>query len=125
MILILFFLKDLFSKKSFKKNDYDQTLIEIFCIFVCFWSFEPLISFSLYFCFLHSIRHLNDEKNILKFSFLKLIKATLPLTFITSFTIVFIYYFLKDFEYAYVSSLFIILSCLTLPHMILVSFSKT
>ena len=39
-------------------------LIEFLLIGFCFIYFQPIISFLIYFCFLHSIRHLNEEKNI-------------------------------------------------------------
>ncbi len=125
VILLIVFFKDLCTKKLFIKEHYYQSLIEIFFIFLCFVSFEPLIAFSIYFCFLHSIRHLFDEKIKLKFTTKKLIKATLPLTLITTIIMICIYYMIKDFEYIYISLLFIILSCLTVPHMLLVNFTKS
>lgn len=99
-------------------------LIEIFFMIFCFVLFEPLISFSIYFCFLHSIRHLINEKNNLNFSTLTVILKTLPLTFLTIISLFFIFLFIENFEYKFISILFISLASLTIPHMYLVFLSR-
>lgn len=62
-LLILFFLFYSVIKKSF------LIFFEIMSLFFCFLYFKPLISFFIYFCFLHSIRHLLNEKKKLNLSF--------------------------------------------------------
>lgn len=103
-----------------------KNLIEFTLIIFCFYFFQPLIAFSIYFCFLHSLRHLIDEKNELKISFSNILIKTLPLTFITLLFLIFCFYFLNlnEIPNSYVPILFISLACLTVPHMLLVCYSK-
>ena len=89
--------------------------------------FSPLIAFTLYFCFLHSVRHsisliaTLDKKNLKKGT-LKFLKKALPLTlatailFITSVYILSNYYVLND---AILKVIFIGLASLTFPHILL------
>ena len=51
------------------KSQVYLVLGEFILLFFCFWFFEPLLSFFIYFCFLHSTRHLLDEKNNLDLKF--------------------------------------------------------
>ena len=99
-------------------------LVETIFLVFCFIYFEPLISFSLYFCFLHSVRHLMNEKKNLNFSYIKTIIKTLPLTFLTFLSLIFIYVFLESYEYKFLSILFISLASLTVPHMFIVFLSR-
>ena len=126
-LLVLLFFSILFFLLTENKITIQKKLIfltEIFFMVFCFILFEPLISFSLYFCFLHSIRHLINEKENLKFSFNKVIAKTLPLTFVTIISLLFIYLFIENYEYKFISILFISLASLTVPHMVLVFLSR-
>ena len=110
-----------------KKKEYLNSLFEILLIIFCFIFFEPLIAFSIYFCFLHSLRHLFTEKKKLNLSFPRIFFETLPITLITLFFLSFVYIFinLEVVAYKYITILFISLASLTIPHMILVSIEKT
>ena len=123
LITILFFY---FIKK--KTNDNSKLIsTEIILIFSCFTFFEPLISFCLYFCFMHSLRHLIDEKKNLGLSNKQLIFNTLPITGLTLLALIFCYFFINfdDNLFKFFPILFISLASLTVPHMLLISWSKT
>jgi len=89
--------------------------------------FSPLIAFTLYFCFLHSIRHsislisILDKKNLRKGAE-KFIKKSLPLTLITAIFFIITVYFLTNyyvFDDAILKVIFIGLASLTFPHILL------
>ena len=91
----------------------------------CF--FSPLIAFTLYFCFLHSVRHsislisILDKKNLRKGAE-KFIKKSLPLTLITTIFFMIAVYFLTNyyvFDDAILKVIFIGLASLTFPHILL------
>ncbi len=112
----------------FKRNkEAKMTSLEIITIFLCFVYFEPLISFCLYFCFMHSIRHLIDEKKNLGLSNKQLVLQTLPITSVTIFAMIFCYFFISfdDDYFKFLPILFISLASLTVPHMLMVSWSKS
>lgn len=99
-------------------------LMEFLLIGFCFIYFQPIISFLVYFCFLHSIRHLNEEKKYLKLSYINLFKKTLPFTLIPLITLT-IYFLNIDIKnniniyYTVVG-----LSSLTIPHVMLINYIK-
>ena len=62
--------------------------LDYFSILILNYYFSPLLAFTLYFCFLHSIRHsitliLELEKNNLNLGFKMFVKKALPLTILT------------------------------------------
>jgi len=89
--------------------------------------FSPLVAFTLYFCFLHSIRHsislitILDKKN-LKSGTTKFFKKALPLTLITAILFIASTYFLTNYYVlndAILKVIFIGLASLTFPHILL------
>ena len=101
-----------------------KIFFEFILIIFCFIYFEPIISFLIYFCFLHSIRHLNDEKKILNLTYKDLFLKTLPFTIIP--LVILLFYILiidldhnKNLYYTLIG-----LSSLTIPHVILVNLLK-
>ena len=89
--------------------------------------FSPLIAFTLYFCFLHSVRHLIslistlDKKNLKKGT-QKFIKKALPLTLVTAILFIVTVYFLTNYyvlDDAILKVIFIGLASLTFPHILL------
>tara|TARA_Y100001949_G_scaffold116898_1_gene99381 strand:+ start:865 stop:1647 length:783 start_codon:yes stop_codon:yes gene_type:complete len=129
-ILVAFLIVSFFSNLilSFKKN-YDEKSIlfmDFFSIVTLNIFFDPLLAFTIYFCFLHSFRHsiklvfelnTNFKKGALLF-----IKKALPLTIITGIIFLVALYFLQ-YEFKLNESInmviFIGLASLTFPHILL------
>ena len=101
--------------------------LDYFSILIINYYFSPLVAFTIYFCFLHSIRHSislmseldkNDLSNGLKI----FIKKALPLTILTA-TFCFLGLYLLNNTYNFDSSIlkiiFIGLASLTFPHILL------
>ena len=126
LLLITLFSFYKYYKTKISKKFFFNYFYEILFIMFCFTFFEPLISFSIYFCFLHSLRHLFFEKNILKLNYIDLFKETLPITLFTIILIMLFYFIVlkTTFDYSFLPLIFVSLASLTVPHMILVSFSK-
>lgn len=104
----------------FKKKDV-QTLFEILLILSVFCLLDPFTAFCLYFCFFHSLRHLLLEKDSLNLSINEVFYKTLPLTGLSFCGIIMIYFFFSEFGFNYLSLIFVSLSALTVPHMLLVN----
>ena len=103
------------------------SLLDSFTIIILNINFEPLLAFTVYFCFLHSVRHslslIQDINNRnLKKGFISFLKKALPLTIITAF-IFLIAVFLINEHYllnsAILKVVFIGLASLTFPHILL------
>ena len=117
---ILLFVRNFELKKITIFLDYSSILI-------INYYFSPLIAFTLYFCFLHSIRHsitlmfeLNRED--LSVGLKIFLKKALPLTILTAVFCLFSLYFLNnyyDFDSSIVKIIFIGLASLTFPHILL------
>ena len=101
--------------------------LDYFSILVLNYYLTPLVAFTVYFCFLHSIRHSitliyeidkNDFKNGLKVFGQK----ALPLTILTAIFCLIGLYLLKnnyDFNSSILKIIFIGLASLTFPHILL------
>ena len=101
--------------------------LDYFSILIINFYFSPLVAFTLYFCFLHSIRHSislmyeldnNDITNGLKI----FTKKALPLTVLTSIFCFLGLYLLNnsyDFDNSILKIIFIGLASLTFPHILL------
>jgi Brp/Blh family beta-carotene 15,15'-monooxygenase len=101
--------------------------LDYFSILILNYYFSPLIAFTFYFCFLHSIRHgitlmfeldENDLSNGLKI----FIKNTIPLTILTATFCLIGLYLLNntyDFNSSILKIIFIGLASLTFPHILL------
>tara|TARA_B110000438_G_scaffold232902_1_gene228761 strand:+ start:31 stop:993 length:963 start_codon:yes stop_codon:yes gene_type:complete len=126
ILLLLSFLSSLFL--FFKKNMKIKSLLlmDFFSILILNYFLNPIIAFTIYFCFLHSMRHslslmLQLNKNIKK-GFLLFVKKALPLTVITalvyllSINLLYNYYELNESVY---KAIFIGLASLTFPHILL------
>ena len=120
-ISIIYFVYLAIYEKKLRKG-----VIEILFLLLIFYIFDPLLSFSIYFCFFHTYKHLNHLiKNV--YSHLQnkkfVIYSTLAFTIISWFGGIVIILFLFQNLTLYESILkviFIGLAALTLPHMILV-----
>ena len=117
---IFLFLKEFEIKKFTIFFDY-------FSILILNYYFVPLIAFTIYFCFLHSIRHSIsliyeiDSSNFNK-GLRMFIKKALPLTILTAFLCLIGMYYLNniyDLNSSILKLIFIGLASLTFPHILL------
>jgi beta-carotene 15,15'-dioxygenase len=117
---VFLFLKNFEIKKFVIFLDYFSILILNFYL-------TPLLAFTVYFCFLHSIRHSIslavelDQNNIVN-GFKLFIKKALPLTILTSiFSFIALYLLSNSYnlDSAILKIIFIGLASLTFPHILL------
>ena len=117
---IFLFLKDFELKKLTIFFDY-------FSIILINYFFSPLVAFTIYFCFLHSIRHsislmFELDKDNLNNGLKEFVKKAIPLTLLTCILCVTAIYFLNnnyDFDSSILKVIFIGLASLTFPHILL------
>ena len=117
---ILLFIKK-FELKKF------TIFLDYFSILIINYYFSPLVAFTIYFCFLHSIRHSISlmselDEDDLGNGFKIFLKKALPLTIITAIFCVIGLYLLNNtynFESAILKIIFIGLASLTFPHILL------
>ena len=103
------------------------SLLDSFTVIILNINFEPLLAFTIYFCFLHSIRHslslIQDINNRdFKKGFIGFLKKALPLTIITAFSFLIAMFLLNEYyllESAILKVVFIGLASLTFPHILL------
>ena len=115
----------LFIKKFNLKNF--SIFFDYFSILILNYYLSPLIAFTAYFCFLHSVRHsitliYELDNNNIKNGLLIFIKKAMPLTVLTA-VICLIGIYLLNFKYEFNDSIikviFIGLASLTFPHILL------
>ena len=112
--------------KNFELKNF-TIFFDYFSIIIINYFFSPLEAFTIYFCFLHSIRHSislmseldkNDLSNGLKI----FIKKALPLTILTTIFCLISLYLLNNtynFNTSIIKIIFIGLASLTFPHILL------
>ena len=101
--------------------------LDYFSILLINYYFSPLVAFTIYFCFLHSIRHgisliFELDKNDLSNGLKTFIKKALPLTILTATFCFFGLYLLNNtynFDSSILKIIFIGLASLTFPHILL------
>ena len=101
--------------------------LDYFSILILNYYFSPLLAFTLYFCFLHSIRHsitliVELEKNDLNLGLKMFVKKALPLTILTASLCLVGLYFMNNiysFDSSILKIIFIGLASLTFPHILL------
>ena len=129
-ILILFILLSLVSGVflSLKKNIEVKSLLlmDYLSILVLNYFLNPIIAFTVYFCFLHSIRHsmslINEINKNLKKGLPIFIKKALPLTILTIIGYILSILVLNnynEFNETIYQVIFIGLASLTFPHILL------
>jgi Brp/Blh family beta-carotene 15,15'-monooxygenase len=117
---VLLFIKEFEIKKFVIFLDY-------FSIIILNYYLSPLVAFTLYFCFLHSLRHsisLIFEIDNIDFNngLIKFLKKALPLTILTAIFCVISLFFLNniyDLNSSILKVIFIGLASLTFPHILL------
>jgi len=112
--------------KNFKFVNF-SIFLDFFSILILNYYLTPLLAFTFYFCFLHSIRHsisliFELDKNDFKNGFLIFLKKALPLTLITAILFISSLLALKNYyvlDNAILKVIFIGLASLTFPHILL------
>ena len=110
-----------------KFDDFEVLFLDMLSILILNYIFSPIIAFTVYFCFLHSIRHIislsNElDKNNFSNGVKVFIKKALPLTVVTA-----LLYFMATFYLSksyglndvIIKVIFIGLASLTFPHILL------
>ena len=124
--LLALILLSLLSNFLLKKNILIHS-IDTLSIIIINWAFSPLVAFTIYFCFLHSIRHsfsliYEINKNNFKKGSNLFIKKALPLTMLTGLLFLISLYVLNNYfllNSAILKVIFIGLASLTFPHILL------
>ena len=112
--------------KNFQPKKF-TIFLDYFSILIINYYFSPLVAFTIYFCFLHSIRHsitlmFELDKNNLTSGFKIFIKKALPLTIFTAIFCFLGLYLLNNtynFDSSVLKIIFIGLASLTFPHILL------
>ena len=101
--------------------------LDYFSILIINYYFSPLVAFTFYFCFLHSVRHsislvFELDKNNLINGLKIFLKKAIPLTILTATFCFFGLYLLNNtynFDSSIIKIIFIGLASLTFPHILL------
>ena len=112
--------------KNFELNKF-TIFLDYFSIIIINYYFSPLVAFTIYFCFLHSVRHSISlmselDRDDLGNGFKIFIKKALPLTIITAIFCAIGLYLLNNtynLESSILKIIFIGLASLTFPHILL------
>ena len=128
-LITLLFLSFLSSIYISNKKSYDVKalmIMDFFSLVILNFFLPPVLAFTLYFCFLHSIRHsialILELDQSFKIGLKKFISKAIPLTFITGIAFLIAIYFLNNFyklDEAIYKVIFIGLASLTFPHILL------
>ena len=101
-------------------------IMDFLSILILNYFLNPILAFSVYFCFLHSIRHsislIKKINNNIKKGFPIFLKKALPLTIITILAYVIALFFLNNYnelDETIYKVMFIGLASLTFPHILL------
>ena len=100
---------------------------DYFSILILNYYLSPLVAFTAYFCFLHSVRHsitliYELDNNNIKNGLLIFIKKAMPLTILTAIIClvgIYLLNFKYDFDNSIIKVIFIGLASLTFPHILL------
>ena len=125
LIVALIFL-GLISNFFINKNIF-LSLLDSLTIIILNVNFEPLLAFTIYFCFLHSVRHsisliesINNKS--FKKGLISFLKKAMPLTVITALGFLIAVFIISEYyslNSALLKVIFIGLASLTFPHILL------
>ena len=126
--ILIGFLVYLSFYRNVSKNEMNQEIFQIFLIHITFYLFPIIISFTLYFVFLHSLKALTQEfkylnQKVEKTSIIKFIKILFPHSFISLLFVSFLI-ILSQKNFIDVSELLLLIisiSVITLPHAIVMT----
>ena len=130
-IIPIIFLLSIFSSfclfiKNFKFINF-SIFLDFFSILILNYYLTPLLAFTFYFCFLHSIRHsfsliLEIDRKNFRNGLILFLKKALPLTILTIIIYMAALFYLSnyfEFNNAILKVIFIGLASLTFPHILL------
>ena len=127
LFIIISFFANLFISFNKKMDIKSLLIMDFVSVLLINYFLSPILAFSVYFCFLHSIRHsfkLSNELN--KKDFIKGLKEfimkAMPLTILTGFMFLISLFFLNNYYFldnAISKVIFIGLASLTFPHILL------
>ena len=126
IFLILSFLSSILLSSKRNINFKSLMIVDFFSIIILNYFLTPILAFTIYFCFLHSIRHsislIFELDKTFKVGLKKFIKKAIPLTVITATIFIIAIYTLDNFyrlDEAIYKVIFIGLASLTFPHILL------
>jgi Brp/Blh family beta-carotene 15,15'-monooxygenase len=125
-LLCLSFLSSLFLSNEKSADLKGLMMMDFFSLIILNLFLTPVLAFTIYFCFLHSVRHsitlIFELDKSLKSGLKKFIYRAIPLTFVTGVIFLMAVYFLSNFyglNDAIYKVIFIGLASLTFPHILL------
>jgi len=126
MLLCLSFFSSLYISNQKNADLKGIMFMDFFSLIILNLFLTPILAFTLYFCFLHSIRHsitlIFELDKSFKLGLKKFINRAIPLTFITGTLFLIAVYLLNNFymlDEAIYKVIFIGLASLTFPHILL------
>ena len=126
MLLCLSFLSSLYISNKKNSNLKGIMIMDFVSLIILNFFLTPVLAFTLYFCFLHSIRHsitlIFELDKSFKSGLVKFINKAIPLTFATGIIFLIAIIFLNNFfklDEAIYKVIFIGLASLTFPHILL------
>ena len=126
LFVFLSFISNIVLSLNKSLNSKSLLLMDFLSILILNYFLNPIIAFTIYFCFLHSIRHsislIKDINRNIKKGFPIFLKKAMPLTIITALAYLFSLFFLNnyyEFNEAIYKVIFIGLASLTFPHILL------
>ena len=125
-LICLSFLSSLFISNKKNSDLKGLMIMDFFSLIILNIFLTPVLAFTIYFCFLHSIRHsitlIFELDRSFKSGFKKFIFKAIPLTFATGVILLMGVYFLSNYyklDEAIYKVIFIGLASLTFPHILL------
>ena len=125
-MLCLSLLSSFYISKKENINLKSVMMVDFLSLIILNLFLSPILAFTLYFCFLHSIRHsislIFELDNSFKPGLKKFIKKAIPLTIVTGVIFLLAIFFLNSFyklDEAIYKVIFIGLASLTFPHILL------
>ncbi len=126
LFLCLGFLSTIYISRNRVSDLKVLMIIDFLSLIILNFFLTPILAFTIYFCFLHSIRHsiglIFELDKSFKQGFKKFISKALPLTLVTGIMFLIAIYFLNNFytlDEAIYKVIFIGLASLTFPHILL------
>jgi Brp/Blh family beta-carotene 15,15'-monooxygenase len=126
VFLILSFLSSIYISNKKNADIKALMIMDFLSLIILNFFLTPVLAFTIYFCFLHSIRHsitlVFELDDSFKMGLKKFISKAIPLTIITGIVFLIAIYFLTNFyklDEAIYKVIFIGLASLTFPHILL------